>query len=180
MQPIASTSVVLSFLAFSLPAVAAVVAAAENGCTVRETVHIAASPAQVYEAIIHPEKWWNAEHTLSGNAANLTLDARAGGCFCEKSPDGRSIQHLVVVMASPGKALNLRGAMGPFQSQGVDGALSWVLTPSGNQTDLVLTYNLGGYLALPGGFDKWSKAADAMLGDQVGRLQKFVEHQALR
>jgi uncharacterized protein YndB with AHSA1/START domain len=178
MQSIALTSVALSALGVSLPAAAAVMAAGENGFTVRETVHIAASPSQVYDAIIHPEKWWNAEHTFSNNAANLTLDARAGGCFCEKSPDGRSFQHLVVVMASPGKALTLRGALGPFQSQGVDGALSWVLTPAGNQTDLVLTYNLGGYLSLPGGFDKWSKGADSMLAEQVARLQKFVEESA--
>lgn len=175
MQPIALTTVVLSALLLALPAGAAVESTTENGFSVKETVHLAAPASRVYAAIIQPAKWWNPEHTFSKSAANLTLDARAGGCFCEKSPDGGSYQHLVVVKVSPGKALTLRGALGPFQSQGVDAALSWVLTPAGDQTDLVLTYNMGGYLALPGGFDKWSKGADAMLAEQVARLQKFVE-----
>ncbi len=70
----------------------------------------------------------------------------------------------------------LLGARGPFQAKAVDGALAWSLQPaSGGQTDLTLTYVLGGYLALPGGFARWSKAADEMLRDQVARLQKVAE-----
>jgi hypothetical protein len=90
-------------------------------------------------------------------------------------PGGGSVLHLTVVMVSPDKSLTMRGALGPFQGQGVAGALSWVLTPAGNQTDLVVTYNLGGYLTMPGGFPQWSKAIDAMLGEQVARLQKSLE-----
>ncbi len=64
---------------------------------------------------------------------------------------------------------------GPFQGQAVEGALSWVLTPSGTQTDLTLTYNLGGYLSLEGGFEKMAPAVDAVFASQVAHLQKFVE-----
>jgi uncharacterized protein YndB with AHSA1/START domain len=163
---------------FCISAAAAVVSVTPNGCTVRETVHIAAPPAQVYDALIQPAKWWSSEHTFSNDAANLTLDARAGGCFCEKLPNGGSVLHMLVVNVSPGRSLTLRGALGPFQSQGVEGALSWVLTPAGNQTDLTLTYNLGGYLTLPGGFEAWAKSADEMLGSQVALLQKYVESTA--
>lgn len=172
--------VVALALGFSLPAAAAVVSVASSGPAVggfaiRHTVHLAATPQKVYEAIIHPEKWWDPEHTYTNNSGNLTLDAKAGGCFCERGPDGLSVQHLVVVMTMPGKALTLRGAMGPFQSQGVDGALSWVLKPAGTQTDLTLTYTLGGYLPLPGGFEAMAKAADGMFASQVAHLQKFID-----
>jgi uncharacterized protein YndB with AHSA1/START domain len=156
-------------------ATGAVVAVAPDGCTVKETVHIAASSAQVYDALIRPAKWWSSEHTFSKDAANLTLDARAGGCFCEKLPNGGSVLHMTVVGVFPGKSLTMRGALGPFQSQGVDGALSWVLTPAGDRTDLTLTYDLGGHLTLPGGFDAWSKNADQMLASQVELLKKYVE-----
>jgi hypothetical protein len=174
MRLIAALAVVSAHLV-AVPALAAVTAVTDNGCSVREAVHIAAAPGAVYAMLIQPAKWWNAEHTFSRDAANLTLDTRAGGCFCEKLPGGGSVSHLTVVMVSPGKALTLRGALGPFQGQGVDGALSWVLTPAGNQTDLVVTYNLGGYLIMPGGFPQWSKAIDAMLGEQVARLRQAVE-----
>lgn len=172
-----AVSCVLFALGAAVPAAAEVVSSADNGCLIRQTVHLAAAPQQVYDAIIQPGKWWNPEHTFSGSAANLTLDARAGGCFCEKLPDGGSTQHMQVVLAVPGKTLMLRGALGPFQGQGVAGALTWkmVAAGSGSGTDLTLTYILGGYLTLPGGFADWSKRADAMLATQVARLQKFVE-----
>jgi uncharacterized protein YndB with AHSA1/START domain len=164
----------LSCLGLCLPAAATVVSVAANGCTVRQTVHLAASPQQVYDALIDPAKWWDPEHTFSNDATNLTLDARAGGCFCEKLAGGGSAQHMTVVLASPGKALTLRGALGPFQGQAVQGALSWVLTPAGTQTDLTMTFTLGGYLTLAGGFEKSATLADAVFASQLARLQKFI------
>jgi uncharacterized protein YndB with AHSA1/START domain len=154
-------------------AAAEVVAVAANGFTVRERVHIGASPQKVYAALIRPADWWPSDHTFSGSAANLSLDARAGGCFCELLPDGGSVQHQVVVLAAPGKKLVLRGPLGPFQALGVDGASSWVLSGAGDGTDLTLTNTLGGFN--PEGFGDWSKAADGMLAGTVQGLKRFLE-----
>jgi len=78
-------------LAAAAPAIerasAEVVAVGGNGFEVRETVRTAA-PDKVYGALLNPAHWWNSEHTFSGSAANLALDARAGGCWCETLPDG--------------------------------------------------------------------------------------------
>ena len=153
---------------------AAVSSATASGFAVRETAHIAAPANKVYDLIIHPERWWSAEHTFSHSAANLHLDARAGGCFCERLANGGSVQHMTVAMASPGKALILRGALGPFQNQGVEGALSWTLASTSEGTDVTLTYVLGGYLTLPGGFEQWAKGADAMLAGRVDNLSKVA------
>jgi hypothetical protein len=43
--------------------------------------------------------------------------------------DGGSVEHLQVVYAAPGQGLRLRGALGPLQTEGVDGTLSWALKP---------------------------------------------------
>src|SRR5262249_46273108 len=106
-------------------------------------------------------------------AANMTLDAKAGGCFCEMLPNGGSVQHLEVVSAMPGKQLRMRGALGPFQGSGVDGAMTWALAASAGQTDLTVTYDLGGHMK--GGFVDWPQKADAMVSEQVARLKKLVE-----
>ena len=151
----------------------AVVETAANGFAVEETAHVAATPDKVYVALLHPENWWNSQHTFSGNAANLSLDAKAGGCLCETLPNGGSVQHLAVVALMPGKAIVLRGAMGPFQAQGVDGAMTITLTPKDGGTDLVLDNNYGGYIK--GGMGKWPVAADAMLSDLVARLKSYAE-----
>ena len=57
-----------------------VMSAAINGFEVRESTHVAAGAAKVYAALLEPSAWWSAIQTLSKRSANLTLDARAGGC----------------------------------------------------------------------------------------------------
>jgi len=154
---------------------AEVATVAANGFVVRESVPIAASPQAVYEALLQPARWWSPAHTFSQDARNLTLEARAGGCFCERLSHGGSVQHLMVVMVQPGKLLVLRGALGPFQSQGVEGALNWSVTGTGPQSELTLTYTLGGFVSLPGGFEAWAPKVDAMLSEQVHRLQSLLQ-----
>jgi len=169
---VASLAAMLFFVA-ALPANATVSDIASNGFTLRIETHIAAAPDKVYAALIKPERWWASDHTFSGKAENLHLDPKAGGCWCETLPDGGSVAHLFVVYAAPGKALRLRGALGPFQGLGVEGALTWSLQPGGDGTDLTVTYVAGGYNK--DGFEQLSKAADGVLTTQAGRLKKLLE-----
>jgi uncharacterized protein YndB with AHSA1/START domain len=149
-----------------------------NGFTIELQQPVAAPPGKVYAALIEPSRWWSSDHTYSGDAANLSLDARATGCFCEKLADGGSVQHLTVLAAMPGKSLRLGGMLGPFQAVAGGGVMTWTLSPTPAGTDLKLTYQITGYdgLKLGGkGSDFWSKAADGMLSDQFVRLKRFVE-----
>jgi len=155
------------------PVAAEVVSAGASGFEVRETVHVAAAPDKAYAALLQPARWWASDHTFSGSAANLTLDARAGGCWCESLPDGGSVEHLRVVYVAPGKALRLRGALGPFQGLAVEGAMTWSVKAGASGTDISVTYMLGGYAKE--GFDGLSKAADHVLGEQIERLRKFID-----
>jgi len=154
-------------------AAAEVQSAASNGFEVRETVHVAAAPDKAYAALLLPARWWSSDHTFSRNAANLNLDARAGGCWCETLPDGGSAEHLRVVYAAPGKALRLRGALGPLQGMGVDGAMTWSLKGSANGTDISVSYAVGGFTK--DGFEELSKAVDHVLSEQIERLKKFID-----
>ncbi|HEY2069339.1 MAG TPA: SRPBCC domain-containing protein [Rhizomicrobium sp.] len=144
-----------------------------NGFAVRETVHVAATPDQVYDALLHPAKWWNGQHTFSGNAANLTLDVKAGGCLCESLPHGGSALHLTVVDVEPGSILRFRGPMGPFQGEGVESALTFTLKAEAGGTLLTLDNKMGG--TMQGGFAKCSAASDGMLGGLVARLKTYAE-----
>jgi uncharacterized protein YndB with AHSA1/START domain len=154
-------------------ACAAVVESNASGFAIEEHAHIAATPDKVYAALIHPEKWWNSQHTFSQDAKNLSLDAKAGGCLCETLPNGGSVQHLVVVLAEPGDTLRLRGPMGPFQGQGADGALTFTLKAKDGGTDLTLENNVGGFFK--GGLGQWPQAADGMLTDLVAHLKQYAE-----
>jgi uncharacterized protein YndB with AHSA1/START domain len=176
MKNIGWTIIALGAVAFAgagAGANAAVDHVGDAGFSVTEVAHIAASPDQVYAALVMPSHWWSSSHTFSQNAANLSLDAKAGGCWCETLPGGGSVLHMTVVYAAPGKALRLRGALGPFQGMGVDGALTVSLKPAGNGTDVTINYALGGYS--PDGFAALSKAGDAVLGEQLERLKRSIE-----
>ncbi|MGO9931770.1 MAG: SRPBCC family protein [Steroidobacteraceae bacterium] len=169
-----AAALLFGLLQFSAARAAAeVISVASNGFEVRETVHVAAAADKAYAALLQPARWWSSDHTFSRSAANLVLDARAGGCWCESLPDNGSAEHLRVVYAAPGKTLRLRGALGPLQGMGVDGAMTWSLKSNANGTDISATYAAGGYSK--DGFDELSKAVDRVLGEQIERLKKFID-----
>jgi uncharacterized protein YndB with AHSA1/START domain len=155
------------------PACAVVNDSAASGFSVTEKLHIAAPPDKVYGELVLPARWWSSAHTFSHSADNLTLDARAGGCWCEKLSNGGSVLHLTVVFAAPGKAIVMRGALGPLQGLGVEGAMTISLKPAADGTDVSLTYNVGGYLK--DGLQSLAGPVDMVLGEQMTRLKSLVE-----
>jgi Polyketide cyclase / dehydrase and lipid transport len=161
-------------VALAVPtAIAEVTGVGGSGFEVREQAHIAAAPDAVYAALLRPQRWWDPEHTYSGDARRLTLDAKVGGCWCETMPGGGSVEHLVILYLVPGKAVRFRGALGPLQAMGVTGSMTVKLAAAGGGTELTLTYDVGGYVK--DGFDDLSKAVDNVLGSQVARLKKLIE-----
>jgi uncharacterized protein YndB with AHSA1/START domain len=160
-------------LLFAQPALADVKSVAENGFEVQASADIHASPDRVFAALGKIGQWWTSEHTASGNAANLSLSLKAGGCFCEIVKGGLERQHMTVVDVEPGKVLRLRGGLGPLQSEGVDGALTWAIAPAEGGVVLTQSYVVGGYLR--GGSAKWAPAVDAVLNTQLARFKSFVE-----
>jgi uncharacterized protein YndB with AHSA1/START domain len=145
-----------------------------TGFLVKFDVSVNAPVAKVYDALVgQVASWWNPEHTYSHDAKNLSIDARAGGCFCEKLPNGGGIEHLRVVYVAPPQVVRFSGALGPLQASGVAGSMTWKLTGESDSTRLELSYSVGGFI--PGGFEKIAPAVEAMLREQFDRLKLFVE-----
>jgi len=155
------------FLLGTAPA-AAEVTINDQGFTTRNVVTIAAPPAQVWAALVAPARYWDPAHSYSSVAANLTLEPRAGGCFCEALEGGGSVEHMRVVMVMPNRTLRLSGALGPLQSEGLAGALTWQLEAADGGTRVTQTYVVGGNM-------RHDRAAigpgvDAVLREQLTRL----------
>jgi uncharacterized protein YndB with AHSA1/START domain len=155
------------------PAAAEVKSVSQSGFEVAATAMVAAPPDRVYAALGEIGRWWSPSHTFSRDAANLSLELRAGGCFCERLKDGGSVQHLQVVCAAPGVGLRLRGGLGPLQMEGVDGTLSWTLKPGEGDTNVTQSYVVGGYIR--SGMEQWAPKVDRVLEEQFERLKSFVE-----
>lgn len=143
------------------------------GFQVRHQVVIAAPAAAVWGVLVQPSKWWSSAHTWSGSAANLSLGAASGGCFCERLPNGGSVLHMTTVHAAPGQKLVLSGGLGPLQSSGATGAMTILLAEKDGATTVTVTYDVGGYFK--GGLDKLAAPVDGVLGQQVQGLKTAVE-----
>lgn len=172
----------LPALLLAAPARAEVAAKGENGFVVHLEADAAQPPAAVWPVLIAPARWWSGEHTFSGDAANLYLDAQASGCFCELLPrpkdapeDQRrgSVEHLRVVYVQPGAALRMTGALGPLQGEALAGTLTIKLAPTKDGTHLTLDYVVGGYGRLK--LDEVAPAVDKVLGEQLASLVAAVQ-----
>jgi len=145
-----------------------------SGFTVQITATIAAAPDEVYRKLVRGVgDWWSKDHTYSGDAHNLSIDEKAGGCFCEKLANGGGAKHMEVVNFAPGKMLVMRGALGPLQTMGASGSMLIQLSGANGGTNLVLTYAVGGYLAR--GLNTLAGPVDTVLTLQMTRLKNLVE-----
>ncbi|MFN3945909.1 MAG: ATPase [Allosphingosinicella sp.] len=160
---------ILFAAALAAPAGAEVVSAGPPGFVSENRVTVAAAPAAAYAALTRIGSWWDPAHTYSGDAANLSLDARAGGCFCEATPaDGGGVAHMRVVQARPGALLRMEGGLGPLQGEAVSGILSWTLRAApGGGTEIVQTYKVSGA-------ESWAAPVDAVLNQQLTRLAALL------
>ena len=172
-MPIRGFTALILASAIAGPALGEVKSVASNGFEVASAVTIAAPPDRVYSALGEIGLWWSSSHTFSHDAANLSIELRAGGCFCERLKNGGSVQHLQVVYAVPGEGLRLRGALGPLQMEGVEGTLAWSLKPAEGGTTIAQSYVVGGYIR--GGMEQWAPKIDRVLDEQLQRLKSFIE-----
>jgi hypothetical protein len=160
-------------LAATMPAQAAVRSASPGGFEVESKVVVPAKPNDAYLVLGRIGEWWSPDHTYSHLSANLTLDLRPGGCFCERLPAG-GVEHGRVLLAWPGRILRIQGALGPLQSEGVTGTLTWALAPVPEGTEITQTYKVGGYF--PTGTDKLAPVVDQVLAEQLGRVKARLSH----
>jgi hypothetical protein len=156
------------------PAHAEVIEASDTGFLVKNEAVMNAAPLEVYSALIERiGSWWDPDHTFSGDSRNLSIDPKAGGCFCERLPDNGGVRHLTVVMLRPGRELRLAGALGPLQQDGLAGSMIWRLSDARGSTRVELTYSVGGYRS--GGLRDLASPVDSMVRSQLVRLKSFVE-----
>jgi uncharacterized protein YndB with AHSA1/START domain len=134
---------------------------------------IAAAPDKVWAALGQIGRWWNAEHSYSGDGVNMTLSLTLGGCFCEALPKGGGVKHGEVVMVMPGQTLRLSAPLGPLQGEGVSAALTFTLKATADGgTEVTQTFNVGGARPEIVGV---AARIDGVVGEQLGRLKAYVE-----
>ena len=165
-------------LGVALAGLAAVSAHAETGAVlptgfvVTHRHELRATPRQVFDALGRIGQWWNGQHSYSGDAAKLSLELVAGGCFCERW-DGGSVQHAQVIGVGKDAYVRLQGALGPLQELAATGVLTFAVKAVEGKTVLTVSYRVSG--APDSGMEKWAAPVDRVIGEQAGRLAAYVD-----
>jgi len=177
MNPIRSMALAAGMLATASAAVRADTSEVSgSGFTITHAMVVDAEPQKVWQAFTQLPKWWNSAHSWSGQASNMSLEAQAGGCWCEQWTVGgapASAMHGRVLLVLPGSALRLQAWLGPLQEQPVAGVLTFGTARRDGATRLRVTYRVAG--APEAGLDKLAPAVDAVIGEQAKRLKAFIE-----
>lgn len=156
------------------PAPAEVTSAAPGGFTVRHEVSVDAPATSAWRLLVaHTGEWWNSDHTYSGDARNLYLEARPNGCFCERLGEDGAVVHMTVTFVDPGRMLRLTGGLGPLGLMGVNGNMTFSFSEDGDGLRIALDYAVGGYS--PEGLDGIAGAVDQVLVEQLERLKNLIE-----
>jgi len=143
------------------------------GFTSQHTLVIAAPRARVFTALTSEiDRWWDAAHSYSGSAANFSLDARPGGCFCEAMPHG-GVEHMRVVFVAQDSELRMQGGLGPLQTMAVSGSMQFLLDDVAGGTRLRYSYSVGGYHG--DGLAAVAPAVDSVQLGQLERLKRYIE-----
>ena len=96
-----------------------------TGFHVSQSLEIRAGQRRVWDALtLETADWWNPELTVSGETRWLRLDARPGGCLCERFDDNNGLEHLRVTGARVPQFLRLNGGLGPLGLMGVNGNMT--------------------------------------------------------
>lgn len=143
------------------------------GFTSKHEFMVNKSPLVAYREFGKIANWWSSSHTWSGDAKNLSMQMRAGGCFCEKLKNNGSVKHMEVVYVKPNEEVRLFGALGPMQMSGATGHLVVKFIPNGTQTKIEAIFFVGGYAQ--GGIENWAAGVDSVLGEQFASLKQKID-----
>ena len=168
-----TATILLAALFGAGPARAEIVSAGPSGFNLRHTAETPnVAPPIIWAALADIAKWWDPEHTYSGDARNLSLEPFVRGCFCEKLGLYAGIEHGTVVYAMPAKTLRIHGALGPLQEFGINGVMTWQIESAAGGSRVTFTYNVGGFADRP--LADWAPIVDEVLGGQLQRLARYV------
>lgn len=139
----------------------------DRGFTLSFERPVTASPDKIFAALGQPGEWWSDAHTYSGDASNLRLDLRPGGCWCEDLPGG-GVKHAEAVLVWPEQRMvRFDAPLGPLQSIGARAVLTmtWADGESGADRRLKWTFVVDG-----DGAGLMADAVDGVLAAQFDRL----------
>jgi hypothetical protein len=135
---------------------------------------ISAQPERVWNSLVQVGRWWDPEHSYSRDGRFMSLDPRAGGCWCERWRGG-SVEHgrVILVMNQDGmRTLRIAAPLGPLQGMAVNAILTFTVTADTAGAKIDMTYRVSGDPSLS--LDQVGPGVNTVIMEQYERLIRFV------
>ncbi len=156
---------------FSVAGSADIIDSNENGFISQHMLVLDVDRQTAYDALVTKiTEWWDPAHSYTGDMANFQFDLEPGGCLCETFPEGGGVVHMTVDLIRPGQSIRLRGGLGPLQTMGVAGSMTFDFSDDPNGTRIIYTYTVNGR-ALAG----LAPIVDQVQMGQIQRYVRFIE-----
>ncbi|WP_265564164.1 SRPBCC family protein [Sphingomicrobium arenosum] len=139
-----------------------------NSFHLRHEIPLVVPAARAFDLLTRPGAWWNGSHSYSGDAANMRLELRPGGCFCEIW-DGGAVEHLRVAAVTPGEQIVMTGGLGPLLYAPATGTMIWKVEDGGTGAILTIDYKVTGFAESDAA--DWASRVDAVLAEQGLRFR---------
>jgi hypothetical protein len=166
--------ILLSSVGLCEASVAEITDMAPGGFSLRHELTIDAARSDIWRAAVDKVGfWWSDDHTISGDASNMYIEAFLQGCFCEASDKSVGVVHLTVTSITPDAMLRLTGGLGPLGLMGVSGNMTWEFLETEMGTSVRFIYAVGGYS--PEGLEALAQPVDYVIGEALQRLKAYVE-----
>lgn len=144
-----------------------------SGFSMSNRISVPTDPDATFAALVNDiDQWWPKDHSWWGQASTFSIEARAGGCFCERNGAQQAL-HMTVTHVDPGKLLRMTGGLGPLQGMGLHGVLEFRLSAAEEGgTTVEMYYRAGGYT--PDDLSKFAAVVDQVQALQIGGLKRHL------
>lgn len=173
------TILAAALLASGSMAQAEVVSSGPHGFHVRQAAQLVVPPDAAFQSFAAVSNWWSPDHSYSGEAANLSMALRPGGCFCERLPGGGGVEHLKVTYVDPAEhRAVLTGSLGPLLNEATSGAFAVKVERIAGGSRIVWDYKVAGFAN--GGGERMAPLVDSVLAEQMKRFRTFAATRSAR
>lgn len=143
-------------------------AKAPDGFTIQIKSQTKRDRDEAWAHLLDIASWWSSAHTYSGEAKSLSIDARAGGCWCEIW-NGGEVEHGRVVLVMPREIVRFDTSLGPLQDLGVKAAMTLTLSDgTEGRTMVTLDYKVTG--SSLSGLDVLAPVVEGVLAEAMTRF----------
>jgi hypothetical protein len=156
----------MAMAGLALPAHADVKSAAADGMILQFKGEVALSRDDAWSRLLNPSAWWNGGHTYSGDSKNLSVDAVAGGCWCELW-EGGEVEHGRVIYLKRDEAVRYNAPLGPLQGLGVNSVVTFSLADGSAAGRTAITVDMVVVGSSLSGLDKLAPVVNQVLAEQV-------------